>query len=48
MTISITNAYEIQLSLSFASNADESFLLKNSSVIVLLNASSIQYVFSTE
>lgn len=48
MTISITNAYETQLSLLFASNVDESFPLENSSVIVLLNASSTQYVFSTE
>ncbi len=48
MMISITNAYETQLSLSFASNADESSPLGNSSVIVLLNASSTQYVFPTE
>lgn len=48
MMISITNAYETQLSLSFASNADESFSLENSSVIILLNALSTQYVFSTE
>ncbi len=48
MTISLTNVYETQLSLSFASNADGSFPIDNSFVIILSNASPIQYTFPTE
>lgn len=48
MTISLINVYETQLSLSFASNADDSFLIDNSFIIILSNVSSTQYTFSTE
>ncbi len=48
MTISLINVYETQLSLSFASNADDSFSIDNSFIIILSNVSSTQYTFSTE
>ncbi len=48
MMISITNVYETQLSLFFASNADGSAPIGNSSIIILFDISSIQYTFSTE
>ena len=46
--ISMTNIYETQLFISFLSNVDVSFLVNNSSVIVLSNASLTQYTFLTE
>ena len=48
MTISITNVYETQLSLSFDSNADDPFSIENSSTIILPDTSSTQYAFPTE
>ncbi len=48
MTISITNVYETQLSLFFASNADDSAPVENSSAIILFDISPIQYTFPTE
>ena len=48
MMISITNVYETQLSLFFASNADDLASIENSSIIILLDISSTRYTFSTE
>ncbi len=48
MTISLINVYETQLSLSFASNADDLFSIDNSFIIILSNVSSTHYTFSTE
>jgi len=47
-TISITNVYESQLSLSFLSNAGDLAPVGNSLAIVLPNNSSTQYAFSTK
>ncbi len=48
MTISLTNVYETQLSLSFASNAGGPSPIDNPFAIILSNASSTQYTFPTE
>ncbi len=48
ITISLINVYETQLSLSFASNADDLFSIDNSFIIILSNVSSTHYTFSTE
>ncbi len=48
MTISITNVYGTQLSLFFASNADDSVSIENSLIIILFDISSTQYTFPTE
>ncbi len=47
MTISLTNVYETQLSLSFNSNAGGPSPVDNSSAIILSNASPTQYTFPT-